>query len=210
MTGKDKITEEKIFEAATEEFEQRGMEGARMQDIADRAGINKALLHYYFRTKEKLFSAVFDKLAQKMFKKFAAVFEMDMPFEAKIQYFFSEHISFLEKNQSLPLFIIREVHRNPVLLKKFLDNINIENIQAEMKKNLPGAYLTEYQIAHIMISIISLSVFPVLASPILKGILDKQGIDFKAFLEERKEFSPWFVMCAINGMPQTPFNDKKK
>ena len=54
MTENDKLTEEKIFEAATEVFVEKGMDGARMQDIANQAGINKALLHYYYRTKEKL------------------------------------------------------------------------------------------------------------------------------------------------------------
>jgi AcrR family transcriptional regulator len=66
MTENDKQTEDKIFEAATLVFEEKGMAGARMQNIADRAGINKALLHYYFRTKDHLFDAVFAKLAQKM------------------------------------------------------------------------------------------------------------------------------------------------
>ncbi len=69
MTENDKLTEEKIFEAATEVFVEKGMDGARMQDIANHAGINKALLHYYYRTKEKLFSAVFEMIARKMFNK---------------------------------------------------------------------------------------------------------------------------------------------
>ena len=78
MTENDKQTEEKIFEAATEVFEEKGMDGARMQDIANHAGINKSLLHYYFRTKDHLFNAVFEKLAGKMFRKFAPLFEKDL------------------------------------------------------------------------------------------------------------------------------------
>ena len=69
MAGEDKQTEDKIFEAATIVFEEKGLAGARMQNIADRAGINKALLHYYFRTKDHLFEAVFTALAKKMFAK---------------------------------------------------------------------------------------------------------------------------------------------
>ena len=63
MTENDKQTEEKIFEAATDVFVEKGMDGARMQDIANHAGINKALLHYYYRTKDHLFNAVFEKIA---------------------------------------------------------------------------------------------------------------------------------------------------
>jgi TetR/AcrR family transcriptional regulator len=65
MGENDKLTEERIFEAATNVFEEKGLAGARMQDISDRAGINKSLLHYYFRTKEKLFNAVFEMVAKK-------------------------------------------------------------------------------------------------------------------------------------------------
>ncbi|HRR94032.1 MAG TPA: helix-turn-helix domain-containing protein, partial [Bacteroidales bacterium] len=63
MTEVEKLTEEKIFEAATEVFQEKGFDGTRMQNIAQRAGINKALLHYYFRKKDALFDAVFQKLA---------------------------------------------------------------------------------------------------------------------------------------------------
>jgi AcrR family transcriptional regulator len=73
MSENEKLTEEKIFDAATVVFEEEGLSGARMQNIADRAGINKALLHYYFRTKDHLFEAVFTKLAQKMFMKFSPI-----------------------------------------------------------------------------------------------------------------------------------------
>jgi AcrR family transcriptional regulator len=66
MTNPDKQTEDKIFNAATLVFEEKGMDGARMQDIADKAGINKALLHYYFRTKDRLFEVVFQKLYLKV------------------------------------------------------------------------------------------------------------------------------------------------
>ncbi len=82
MTETDKLTEEKIFEAATDVFIEKGMDGARMQDIANQAGINKALLHYYYRTKEKLFTTVFEITARKVFAKFAPVFDENLSLEA--------------------------------------------------------------------------------------------------------------------------------
>ena len=208
MNTEDKITEEKIFDAATEEFEEKGMDGARMQDIADRAGINKALLHYYFRTKDKLFLAVFDKLAEKMFKKFAGIFELDMPMDKKLEYFFTEHMSFLEKNPKLPMFILREINRNPELLEKFLSKINFENIESGMIKNIPRKDMPENDFAHLMISIVSLSVFPIVAKPIIEGILSKQDISYDKFIEERKQYSPWFIESAILGMAENPKNPK--
>ena len=73
MTEIEKQTEDRIFESATEIFIEKGMDGARMQDIANHAGINKALLHYYYRTKDHLFEAVFEKMASVLFSRFAPV-----------------------------------------------------------------------------------------------------------------------------------------
>jgi TetR/AcrR family transcriptional regulator len=206
MTQQDKLTEEKIFTAASQEFEEKGMEGARMQDIADRAGINKALLHYYFRTKDKLFAAVFEKLAKKMFNKFVAIFEMDMPLEDKIQYFFTEHISFLEKNPKLPLFILREVNRKPQLVDTFLEQIKLSNIKNGINKSLTENSVKEDQIAHILVSIVSLSVFPIVAKPIISGILKQQDTNYEEFLEQRKEYSPGFIMSIIQNMGERTFS----
>lgn len=196
MTQAEMITEEKIFMAATEVFAEKGMTGARMQDIADRAGINKSLLHYYYRSKEKLFKAVFDKLAEAMFRKFSSILSKEIPFEEKIAYFFSEHISFLQKNPNLPLFIITEVARDPELLNKFISSVDIRAIGKTIEPDLnPG--VAETEIAHLMVTVVSMSVFPVLARPIVEAILARQGIDYDTFLEERKVYSPHFVSNAI-------------
>ena len=56
---KDHNAEERILAAAKKVFTTKGMAGARMQDIADEAVINKALVHYYFRDKDKMFEVVF-------------------------------------------------------------------------------------------------------------------------------------------------------
>ena len=143
MTESDKQTEEKIFEAATDVFVEKGMDGARMQDIASLAGINKALLHYYFRTKDQLFNAVFEMIARKILKKFAPVFDENLSLEAKIRFFFREHIAFLQENPKLPAFILNEVNRNPARIKKLLKNIDFENFWQklyEQHKNELGNY----------------------------------------------------------------------
>ena len=74
---KDQTTEEVILEAARKVFVKKGMYGARMQDIADEAGINKALLHYYFESKDKLFEKVFMEAAGHLFPKVNEVFNSD-------------------------------------------------------------------------------------------------------------------------------------
>jgi TetR/AcrR family transcriptional regulator len=201
MTIQDKQTEEKIFDAATEVFEEQGMAGARMQHIADRAGINKALLHYYFRTKDQLFDAVFAKLAQKMFMKFAPVFSKEMSLENKIRFFFREHINFLQQNPKLPGFILNEINHNPQRVKKILKNIDIRSLWKEIlelhKEELDKYNITEENIPQILSTIISLSVFPFAAKGIFEVVLDNAGFNFNEYTEDRKEFAAEFIIKAL-------------
>jgi len=201
MVENDRQTEAKIFEAATDVFVDKGMDGARMQDIAIHAGINKALLHYYFRTKDQLFNAVFEMIARKILKKFAPVFDENLSLEAKIRFFFKEHITFLQENPKLPGFILNEVNRNPNRIKKLLKNIDFDKLWQELykqhKNELENYNITEASMPQLMISIAAISVFPFAARGIIEGILDKLGIDFNKYIEERKEYAAEFVIRSI-------------
>ena len=201
MAENDKLTEERIFEAATLVFEEKGMAGARMQNIADRAGINKSLLHYYFHTKDYLFDAVFAKLAQKMFMKFAPIFEEDLSLEEKIRFFFREHITFLQQNPKLPGFILNEINHNPQRIKKLMKNIDFRNIWLTILKHhkdeLYKYNISEENLPQIMTTIASLSVFPFAARGIFEVVFNNMGVDFDKYIEERKEFAADFVIKAI-------------
>jgi TetR/AcrR family transcriptional regulator len=201
MTENDKQTEEKIFEAATEVFVEKGMDGARMQDIANHAGINKALLHYYYRTKDHLFNAVFEMIAGQMFKKFAPVFDENLTLEEKIRFFFREHITFLQKNPRLPAFLLNEINRNPARIKKFIRQIDVNKLwmtlEAQHKDELKKYNITRDTMPQLMTSIAAISVFPFMARGILEGIFENMNINFNEYAEERKEFAADFVIKAI-------------
>ena len=201
MIENDKLTEEKIFDAATDVFLDKGMDGARMQDIASHAGINKALLHYYYRTKDQLFNAVFEMIARKVLKKFAPVFEDNLSLEEKIRFFFKEHITFLQENPKLPAFVLNEINRNPARIKKLLKNVHFENLWQklyEQHKSELGKYnITENKLPQLMVSIAALSVFPFVARGLIEGIFDKVDVDFNEYIEQRKEFAAEFVIRAI-------------
>jgi TetR/AcrR family transcriptional regulator len=201
MTDNDKQTEEKIFEAATEVFVEKGMDGARMQDIATHAGINKALLHYYYRTKDQLFNAVFEMIAGKILKRFAPVFDETLSLEEKIRFFYKEHIAFLQANPRLPGFLLNEVNRNPERIKNLLKNVDFDNIWLKLfqqhEEELKKFNITKASMPQLMISIASLSVFPFAARGILEGILEKTGHNFNDYMEERKEYAADFVINAI-------------
>ena len=201
MSENDKQTEEKIFDAATEVFVEKGLDGARMQDIADHAGMNKSLLHYYYRSKDRLFNAVFEKIARKMFAKFAPVLEANLSLDDKIRFFYREHITFLQKNPRLPAFLLNEINRNPGRIKRLIDNIDFDNLwtmlYTQHSHELKRYNISKESLPQLMTTIASISVFPFAARGILESILRKMGIDFDDYLEERKKFAAEFVIKAI-------------
>ena len=201
MSENDKLTEDKIFDAATLVFEEKGMDGARMQDIANKAGINKALLHYYFRTKDRLFETVFQKLAGKIFMKFAPVFDKDLSLEEKIRFFYREHITFMQQNPRLPAFILNEINRNPARIKKLLKNVDVQKLWLTLEEQHREEFIrygiTKEKIPQIMSTLAAISVFPFAARGILEGIFENMGVDFDKYIEERKDFAADFVINAL-------------
>jgi TetR/AcrR family transcriptional regulator len=201
MAENDKQTEEKIFESATVVFLEKGMDGARMQDIADHAGINKALLHYYYRTKDHLFNAVFEKIAGKMFEKFAPVFDENLSLEEKIRFFLREHITFMQSNPKLPSFILNEMNRHPERMKKVIRNLDFQKIwitlERQHKEELEKYNITRDNLPQFITSVASMSVFPFAARALITGIMEKMGYDFEDYIEKRKEYAADFVISAI-------------
>ena len=201
MVENDKQTEERIFESATEVFLEKGMDGARMRDIADHAGINKSLLNYYYRSKDRLFNAVFEKVAGQLFEKFAPVFNENLSLEEKIRFFFNEHISFLQKNPKLPAFILNEINRNPDRIKKLLYRFDFEmlwlTLERQHEKELVHYNISREILPQMISSMAALSVFPFAARGFLEAIFGKLGIDFDSYLEERKKYVADFTIKAI-------------
>ncbi len=106
-------SEERIFRAAMNEFLEKGRYGARMQSIANRAGINKAMLHYYFRNKETLYGFVLKKAAAKFYGCLPDKLDVSMPFSVSLRLFIDAYIDLVNSNPRIPRFILREAAENP-------------------------------------------------------------------------------------------------
>lgn len=194
-------TEEKILSAARKVFRKKGMMGARMQEIADEAGINKALLHYYFRSKEKLFEKVLRETMEEALSSLAKILNADIPLFGKIEQYVGEYISIISKNEYLPAFVISEMNREPEKLLKFAMSLEhrpdprifFKQIEREIKKGKIRAIRPE----HLMANMLAMSVFPFLIQPMLvKGLgFDKKYFDL--LIEERKKEVPLFIINAI-------------
>ncbi len=199
MEEKEIHTEEKILNAAREVFIEKGMAGARMQEIADKAGINKSLLHYYFRSKEKLFSFIFSKLIGKIGSRIGELMEESVSIEEKLKGFVDMYIDLLLNNPYLPNFIFNEITRNPDgLLQNFHSaNINPREYMEPLQKQLSKEGYTI--LPHdFIINILSMVIFPVAARPIIERLVFEGNKDeYKQYILSRKESIVKYVMGAM-------------
>lgn len=194
-------TEQQIIEAARKIFMHRGLAGARMQDIADEAGINKAMLHYYYRSKDKLFDIVFTEAVEMLLSRVSAIFTADLLLEDKIQSVIGSYIGSIAENPYLPLFIMNEINQNPDrIVQRFVNTPSFPNIQGFvllLKEEMEKGTIRRVDPVQLMISVISMCVFPFVAKPLLKAVFHIDDPAFRQFIEERKAFVSSFVLNAL-------------
>lgn len=198
----DNTAEERILEAARGVFMDKGFDGARMQEIADLAGINKSLLHYYFRSKDKLFVAVFESAIGKLLPSLLQIFTRKGSLNDKIKDFYVVHLGFLLENPMLPRFIVNEMSRQPERLKTFFDRLKDVDIYLKFNKliqeSIKSGEIRAIEPVQLLINLISLSIFPVIAGSMIKGILNISEQEYEVILETRKTKAADFVIRAIS------------
>ncbi|OQP43134.1 TetR family transcriptional regulator [Niastella yeongjuensis] len=196
----DKSTEQKILEAAKQVFMEKGIDGARMQDIADKAGINKALLHYYFRSKEKLFEMIFMEEARKFMPKVTSIMMSELTLFEKIEKFVGEYIDTLLQNPLLPIFILNEINRNPKdAIKKIFGNQRppIDKVDELITKLVKKGEIKPIKGIELMVNMVSMCIFPFLARPMVQWITKATDEEFVKLMEMRKKTVVKFVLDSI-------------
>ncbi|WP_372935576.1 TetR/AcrR family transcriptional regulator [Mariniphaga sediminis] len=193
-------TEEKILNAAKKVFTHKGMDGARMQEIANEAGINKALLHYYFRTKEKLFEAIFRKVFRHVFPNIETFITSELPIEEKLGTFIDKYIELLIKNPFLPSFILKEIHRDPEFLASVIKSSGIkpQEVFAMFEREMDAGKIRRVNPKDLLINMLALSIFPVAAKPLMKIMFfENDNKVYNDFLLERKKTVKEFILNSI-------------
>ena len=193
-------TEDIIFEAAKKVFIKFGFDGARMQQIADEAGINKALLHYYFRSKERLFDAIFDESFKKFLPDISLIMMSEQPFENKIRLFVSHYIDTLLHNPHLPVFVMHELQRKPERIVNIIKSsgINPALTATMLQREIDEGKIIPIPMPHLIINMIGMCIFPFIGRPILEGfIFNGKAEAYDRFLEERKTMVADFIINSI-------------
>lgn len=193
----DSSTEERIKEAARKLFTLQGFEATRTRDIANEAGINLALLNYYFRSKEKLFEIVMLENIGHFFQGVIQIVNDEKTdFYEKIELLVDFYVTKLIANPDVPLFVLNEARKNPEKLPMqqnlmdtcFMKQFNSKVKAGKIKKMHPG---------HLMMNIMGLTVFPFAAKPMVQRVRDISNKEFEALMWERKKLVPEWIKLIL-------------
>lgn len=197
---KEETTEERIKEAARKLFTQKGFAATRTRDIAEEAGINLALLNYYFRSKQKLFDIIMTENFRHFVRGMSANFaDESLTLEEKVVKVVNAYIDYLTEFPDMPLFVLNELRGNPTRLakrlneeiaparKKFFQQIAVGN-----KGKTPA--LDPF---HLVANLVGLAVFPFVARPLLQRVTDVNDEQFVAYMEERRKLVPMWIEMMI-------------
>lgn len=193
-------TKEKIVQAAQQVFIRKGMDGARMQEIADEAGINKALLHYYFHSKEQLFKEVFYGILSQLIPGLIVIFKGSEPFLDKIEAIVTEYDTYMSKNPFLPQFVIREINRDPEQLSGFMSDqgLDFSLVEGLVEKEIAMGNIRPITFPHLFANVIGMIVMPYVGRPLFQRKLFRNDpVKYDMFLQERKTVITSFVKQAL-------------
>ena len=193
-------TKTRILEAADEVFVRRGTDGARMQEIADRAGVNKALLHYHFRTKADLARAVWVRVASSLLPEIFEMMESDALLDSKIDQFVDIYLTRLARHPYLPAYIVGEAARRPDLVVGFYSSERgkaarrmIRKLREQVDEQVEQERLAPVTAEQFFITLASACAFPFVARPMISAALGMGPKEFDDFIEQRRKELPAFL-----------------
>lgn len=192
-------TEKKILETARKEFETKGYNGTRMQSIADAAGISKASLHYYFRSKDNLFEKIFNDALDEYVPLISTWADDQLTWEEKIKRFTHDLVHFIKQGKML--FIIREVNRDPSIMEERIKKAKAQNkfvtyfdsVQAEGK-------IRKIDTRHLYVLLNSICCFPAINQQMLQKALRLSAKQYDELMQSYAEVAADFFIHAIKKM----------
>lgn len=201
-----KDTEARILEVAEQEFMLKGFAGARTAAIAEKAGVTHAMLHYYFRTKEKIFERIISEKI-KMISEIVtpSVEDKTLPLEDMIQSIIDRHLDFISENPNLPRFLIGELMSNPERAEMLKGKIKafaapiIQQLQKKIDHYASVGFYRWVDAKDLLLDIMSLNLFPYMASPLINTVFDGIMEDKKSFVEKRKYDNYNTIMGKLKG-----------
>ena len=206
---KENSPESKILAAARSEFIEFGLRGARMQSIADRCGVNKALLHYYFRSKEKLYEAALQDIVQTIRSAVQVQLdedEADGDIRTLLRRIISTYIRILQQNPDIVRFFLREVAEGGTHLPGLITMVAPvvrdipERIMKRFAVEIQAGSVRKQSPLHMILNLLGMCIFTFVAHPVVAEVSRQMnlGITFDdTFFDERIDMILEMVMNGI-------------
>lgn len=200
---KDDTMEKKILESAKELFLQNGYEAVSTTQVAKKAGCNQALVHYYYRTKQKLFKIIFQEEIERMFMRLKEIPQDDISIEEFISKVIDTQLEFMKENKNAPLFLIGELRNNPEILELLPENMSqyskeiLNRMRAFIKLKQSKGELQAIDVEDLLLDILSLNVFPIMTQSFFLKVWGMQPQEQDIFLERRKEHIKKVIIASI-------------
>lgn len=221
----DGATEQRILEAAHTVFLRAGTAGARMQEIADEAGVNKALLHYYFRSKDRLAQAVFERAARQLFPRVLQVLASDATIEDKVHQVVGHYLDQLSRLPYLAGYVLSELNQHPERITQafhsgpaagepvagqdrrggggaqgrehLLRRRARAKLEAQLRERIDGGTLRPVTVEEFLVNLMALCIFPFAARPMMEAMLGMTETGFRRFITRRRNDLPEFFLRAL-------------
>lgn len=183
----------RILEAAKDVFMEKGFAETSMGDIAARVGINRPRLHYYFRTKDRIFQAAFGMIIQKIAPKVEElVTAKDVPISERVANLVDAYYGIFKNNPMLPLFVVREVNRDA---DHIIDTINsspmrltFDRILTSLRAEMAEGKLNKVSLSVLFYTFYGAMAFPFLTKNLYERLLNEEEGSFDELLERWKPY----------------------
>ena len=202
--ARSRNTEQKIFDAATELFLEKGVDRTSVREIAAKAGINLALMNYYFRSKENLFSAIFSQLVKKNSEELIRILNSDLELEEKIRQYVNVYIDMLSENPLLVSFVMAILHRSRerITEMKAISNLyGTDKFRLQVLEEGKKGNIRRTDPSQLFVDMMSLIAFPFAIKMLVMDKNNYSEKDFQAFMEERKERIPEMLIDSLRPKP---------
>jgi TetR/AcrR family transcriptional regulator len=205
---RDRGTEQRILEAAHAVFLRLGTAGARMDEIAKEAGVNHALLHYYFRTKERLAEAVFRQAAQELLPAVIKILGSTIDLDAKVARVVQLELDHLSRTPHLPGYILSELNHHPERARQLIAALTgmtpeearpklLTALRQQIEERVLAGAMAPITPEQFVVNLISLCIFPFAARPLITGLLGLDQVGFARFIDQRRQLLAPFFLRAL-------------
>lgn len=183
--------EQLILDIAENVFLEKGYASTTTTEIAKRVGCNQALIHYYFRTKDKLFERLFEKKFFSFMTSVSFSRETSPNFKEIIRSIVHNHLNIISENPKLPFLIISEMTLNPQRFRIIAEKIEgvvknmLNDLDVELKKEIKAGRVREISTFDLLLNILSMNIFMFVAEPLISFVKEFSWDEYMTFVKQR-------------------------